>query len=398
MTTKLLVILALLSAVAPLSIDLYLPAFPAMADDLATSTSAVQLTLTAFLVGITIGQLIFGPLSDRFGRLRPLLIGAVLCVVASIVAVIAPNVAVLVGARLVQGIGGAAGMVIGRAIISDVAHGKAAARAFSLMMIVGGIAPVIAPMIGGFLVDPIGWRGILTVILALAVIMVACVVAGIRETLPAPRRAELKAQRAQSASSSAALRSREFLAYTFTFGFSFAVMMAYISASPFVYQDMMGLSSMAYGIAFGCNAFALMIVSGIAARLAATRSVSGMLAAGVGLMTTGVIVVGVLVAAGVDPIWLSVPLFFTVASLGLILGNATALALGAVPAAAGSASAVLGALQFGLAAVVSPLVGLGGEDTAAPMAIVMAASALIAVVALLASRAPHHQGVRPLVG
>jgi DHA1 family bicyclomycin/chloramphenicol resistance-like MFS transporter len=161
---------------------------------------------------------------------------------------------------------------------------------------------------------------------------------------------------------------------------------------------MMGLSSMAYGNAFGCNAFALMIVSGIAARLAATRSVSGMLAAGVGLMTTGVIVVGVLVAAGVDPIWLSVPLFFTVASLGLILGNATALALGAVPAAAGSASAVLGALQFGLAAVVSPLVGLGGEDTAAPMAIVMAASALIAVVALLASRAPHHQGVRPLVG
>ncbi|GAB06396.1 Bcr/CflA family efflux MFS transporter [Gordonia amarae] len=387
MGNKLLVILALLSAVAPLSIDLYLPAFPAMSEDLSTSTSAVQLTLTAFLVGITIGQLIFGPLSDRFGRLRPLLIGAVLCVVASIAAVIAPNVAILVAARLVQGIGGAAGMVIGRAIISDVAHGKAAARAFSLMMIVGGIAPVIAPMVGGFLVDPIGWRGILTVVLGLAVIMLACVVAGIRETFPALRRAELKVLREQSGSPNAALRSREFLSYTLTFGFSFAVMMAYISASPFVYQDMMGLSSMAYGIAFGCNAFALMIVSGIAARLTATHSVRGMLATGVGLMTAGVAAVGILVATGVDPIWLSVPLFVTVASLGLILGNATALALGAVPAAAGSASAVLGALQFGLAAVVSPLVGLGGEDTAAPMAVVMAASALIAVTAFALSRA-----------
>ena len=289
MGNKLLVILALLSAVAPLSIDLYLPAFPAMSEDLSTSTSAVQLTLTAFLVGITIGQLIFGPLSDRFGRLRPLLIGAVLCVVASIAAVIAPNVAILVAARLVQGIGGAAGMVIGRAIISDVAHGKAAARAFSLMMIVGGIAPVIAPMVGGFLVDPIGWRGILTVVLGLAVIMLACVVAGIRETFPALRRAELKVLREQSGSPNAALRSREFLSYTLTFGFSFAVMMAYISASPFVYQDMMGLSSMAYGIAFGCNAFALMIVSGIAARLTATHSVRGMLATGVGLMTASLV-------------------------------------------------------------------------------------------------------------
>ena len=385
LTTRLLLILALLSAVAPLSIDLYLPAFPSMAEDLSTSTSAVQLTLTAFLVGITIGQLIFGPLSDRFGRLRPLLIGAVLCVVASIVAVIAPSISILVAARLFQGIGGAAGMVIGRAVISDVARGKAAARAFSLMMIVGGIAPVIAPMIGGFLVDPLGWRGILTVVLGLAVIMVVCVLFGIRETLPAARRAELKALRAQSDSPYEALRSREFLSYTLTFGFSFAVMMAYISASPFVYQDMMGLSSIWYGIMFGCNAFALMIVSGVAARLAAVRSARGMLATGVAAMATGGAALALLVAAGVDPIWLSGPLFLAIASLGLILGNATALALGAVPAAAGSASAVLGALQFGLAAVVSPLVGLGGEDTAAPMAVVMGISAVIAVIAFLTS-------------
>ncbi len=139
-TTPLLLVLGLLSAVAPFATDLYLPAFPQMATELATSATTVQLTLTAFLVGVTAGQLVFGPLSDRFGRVPPLVAGAVLCVIASAVAVFAPNVAVLVAARLFQGLGGAAGMVIGRAVISDLSTGKAAARAFSLMMIVGGVA------------------------------------------------------------------------------------------------------------------------------------------------------------------------------------------------------------------------------------------------------------------
>ncbi len=194
-TVGLLVTLALLSAVAPFATDLYLPAFPQMVDDLHTSPTNVQLTLTAFLLGLAAGQLVFGPLSDRYGRVRPLVLGAAVCVLASVVAVLAPSIEVLVAARLAQGLTGAAGMVIGRAIISDLATGRAAARAFSLMMIVGGIAPIAAPLAGGFLVQPLGWRGALAVILALVVAMLVAALVVIRETHTEERRAALRPTR-----------------------------------------------------------------------------------------------------------------------------------------------------------------------------------------------------------
>ena len=155
----LLATLALLSAVAPFSTDLYLPGFPQMVADLRTSPTNVQLTLTACLLGLAIGPLVFGPLSDRIGRVRPLLAGAAICVLASLAAALAPTIEVLIAARFVQGFTGAAGMVIGRAIVSDLATGRAAARAFSLLMLVGGLAPVAAPLAGGFIVGPLGWRG-----------------------------------------------------------------------------------------------------------------------------------------------------------------------------------------------------------------------------------------------
>lgn len=385
----LLLVLALLSAVAPFATDMYLPAFPQMTDELATSATAVQLTLTAFLVGIMVGQLIFGPISDRLGRFRPLVFGAVLCVVASAVAVWAPSIAVLGIARFLQGLGGAAGMVIGRAIISDLAKGKAAARAFSLMMIVGGVAPVIAPLFGGFLVGPIGWRGILGVVLVLAILMLVSILAVVRETLPADRRAELRARHADESSPLSALRSRAFVGYSLTFAFAFAVMMAYISASPFLYQDMIGLGTVGYGLAFGANALALTAVSGLAARLIVSFSVRGVVATGIGLVAASTVAFGVLVLSGVPAGWLAVPIFIAVGSLGLVFGNATALALQAVPKAAGSASAVLGALQFGLAAVVSPLVSIRGQETAGPLAIVMLCSAAIAVLAFVFAGSPE---------
>jgi DHA1 family bicyclomycin/chloramphenicol resistance-like MFS transporter len=170
------------------------------------------------------------------------------------------------------------------------------------------------------------------------------------------------------------------------FGFAFAVMMAYISASPFLYQDMLGLGTVGYGLAFGLNALALMGISILSAKLTATRSVTGVLTVGIALVLASTVAFAVLVVTGAPVFWLAVPLFTAVGSLGLVLGNATALALGAVPSAAGSASAVLGALQFGLAALVSPLVSIGGEGTAAPLAIVMLASAVVAVVALVLAR------------
>jgi DHA1 family bicyclomycin/chloramphenicol resistance-like MFS transporter len=393
-TAGLLIVLALLSVIAPFATDLYLPAFPVMTDDLGTSATGVQLTLTSFLVGVALGQLVFGPLSDRFGRKGPLVVGAALCVAASIAAAIAPTVGILIAARFIQGASGAAGMVIGRAIISDLATGKAAARAFSLTMIVGGVAPVLAPVIGSVLVEPIGWRGILWVVAIIAALMLIAVLLVVRESHSKQRRTELQQSLTGREKPSIALRSQIYLGNTFAFAFAFAVLMAYISASPFLYQTMMGLSTVQYGLLFGANALALTIVSGISARLSATLPVGRLLGLGLGLVLVAAAAMMVLVVIDVSPIWLTVPVFVAVASLGLVLGNATSLALAAVPRAAGLGSAVLGALQFGLGAVVSPLVGIRGEDTAFPLAVIMLVSAVIAVVAFAVGNLPQRSHTR----
>jgi DHA1 family bicyclomycin/chloramphenicol resistance-like MFS transporter len=381
-TPALLVTLALLSAVAPFATDLYLPAFPTMVTQLHTTAAGVQLTLTAFLIGLALGQLLFGPLSDRFGRIRPLIAGAVVCVAASAVTVFAPTVEILIAARFAQGFAGAAGMVIGRAIISDLATGKAAARAFSLMMIVSGIAPVVAPLAGGFLIAPIGWRGALAVILGLSTAMLLAVLAVVRETHTEHRRAALRAQRATDGSPLTSLLSRTYLGNTAAFAFAFAAMMAYISASPFVYQTMMGLSAGEYGAMFGMNAFTLLAVSALSAKLASRHEVHHLAATGLGVVSASSIAVLTLAATGVSPGWLAIPLLTLVGGMGLIFGNTTALALSAAPRAAGSASAVLGASQFLLAALVSPLVSIAGESTAVPLGIIVVSASVIACVSL----------------
>ncbi|TGD90673.1 Bcr/CflA family efflux MFS transporter [Mycolicibacterium sp. CH28] len=382
----LLLVLALLAAVAPVATDLYLPAFPQMTAELRASATGVQLTLTAFLLGLTFGQLAFGPLSDRLGRRGPLLVGTLLCVAASAVAATAPSIGVLIAARFAQGFTGAAGMVIGRAVISDLATGKAAARAFSLMMIVGGVAPVIAPSVGGLLVGPAGWRGILWVVCGVAVAMLIATVAVVRESHPKHRRERLKADAEQGTSPWTELRSRAYVTNTLAFGFGFSVMMAYISASPFVYQVMMGLTPTQYGIAFGVNALGIVSVSALSARLSLTISSAKQLAVGLALTMAATLTLLALVLTGAASWLLMIPIFVAVASQGLILGNSTALALGAVPRASGAGSAGLGALQFGLGAAVSPLVGLGGEHTALPLAVVMVTMSALALTAFLAGR------------
>jgi MFS transporter, DHA1 family, multidrug resistance protein len=318
-------------------------------------------------------------LSDRWGRLRPLVIGTVLCVAASAVAALAPSIGVLVAARFVQGFTGAAGMVIGRAIISDLATGKAAARAFSLMMIVGGVAPVIAPFAGSLLVGPIGWRGILWVVCGVAVLMFLGTVLVIRESHPADRRAAIRTAAKSGDSAVRALRTRAFAGNTIAFAFGFSVMMAYISASPFVYQNIIGLTPLQYGIAFGCNALGITVMSAVSARLATRVPARTLLGCGVGAVFAAAVVLLVLVVSGASAWWYPVPIFVAVAGQGLILGNATALALGAVPKHAGTGSAVLGALQFGIGAAVAPLVGLGGDHAALPLALTMVACGLVAV-------------------
>lgn len=377
--------LALLSAIAPFATDLYLSAFPAMTDELSTSATGVQLSLTTFLVGAGLGQLIFGPLSDRLGRRGPLLIGLVIYLAASIAAALAPTVTVLVIARLVQGLSGAAGMVLSRAIISDLATGVAAARALSVMMLVSSIAPIAAPFVGSLLVEPIGWRGLLGIVASLGALSIVLVLVFVRETRTSRTSSDQQAAR----HGRGRLLSRRYIGYTLTYAFVFSTMMAYISASPFVYQNMIGMSEVQYGLMFGLNAIVMAATGAVSAKLVGRYSPAQLIRVGLTINLAAIIALVALALSPLPPIWLTLPILVAVGSLGLTVGNATALALDAVPGRGGSASAWLGCLQFVLAGIVSSIVGIGGEYTAVPLALTMLAGSIIASLAFaLARRAP----------
>lgn len=383
-----LVTLALLAAVAPFGIDLYLAAFPAMTFDLSTTATGVQLSLTAFLVGAGLGQIIFGPWSDRAGRMVPLLTGLVLFLAASVLAIAADTIEVLVAARLLQGLGGAAGMVIGRAMILDREEGKDAARALNLMMMIGGVAPVVAPLAGSLLVDDIGWRGLLSIVGALGLISLVATLLFVKESLPRPVRQAR--QRTGARGSWRGLLTRGYVGHVIAFGFAMAIMMAYISASPFVYQDMIGLSVAEYGLAFAVNAIGMVVVTALSARLTQRVHPRYLVATGLAVSFVAIVVILLLTVTRAPVAWLMVPLFLAIAPLGLVLGNATALALSAVPhTATGIGSAFLGLLQFLLAGLVAALVGLGGENTTLPLALTMLGASVIALAGLALGRATH---------
>jgi DHA1 family bicyclomycin/chloramphenicol resistance-like MFS transporter len=370
----LLLVLASLGAVAPVATDLYLPGFPALGHDLGADASSVQLTLTAFLLGMAVGQLVTGPLSDRFGRRRPLLLSATVCVLAGVATAVAPTLPVLAAARLVQGFAGAGGMVVGRAVIADLATGRAAARAFTLMITVGGIAPVLAPTVGGLLVGPLGWRGLLWTVTGLCALMLVGVVLVVHETLHADVRAE---RRTTLVGGVRAVLSRP--AYrrpVAVLACSFGVMMAYISSSPFVYQNVLGFSAVSYGIAFGVNATGLITVGFVASKLVDTWPPRTMVRAGVSVQTAAALTF-VALAVLSAPAWLyAAPIFVAVVCNGAIMGSSAALAMAEVREIAGTGSAVLGFSQFTLGAVVAPLVGLGGDSSAVVPAVVMAVAAV----------------------
>lgn len=375
--------LAVLASVAPFGTDLYLSAFPTMMGELGTTATGVQLSLTAFLVGAGVGQVIFGPWSDKVGRMLPLLSGLVLFLTASVVAFSAGSIELLVAARFLQGLGGSAGMVIGRAMILDRERGQAAAKALSIMMMIGGVAPVVAPLGGSLLADSIGWRGLLGIVAGLGVFALGTTCMFVRETLPrADREARVNANGGHATSWST-LTSRGYVGNVMAFAFGMAIMMAYISASPFVYQNIMGLSTIQYGLAFAVNALGIVLATGLSARLVGRFTIRDLATAGLTISLLAVIAILLLTVTGASPMWLLVPMFCAIAPLGLVFGNATALALSAVSReSTGLASAILGFLQFLLAGIVTGLVGIAGENTALPMALTMLAMAIIAIAGL----------------
>ncbi|MEU4155146.1 Bcr/CflA family efflux MFS transporter [Actinoplanes sp. NPDC026670] len=374
----LLLVLAALAAVAPVATDLYLPGFPAIGAELGVDASGVQLTLTSFLIGMAVGQLVTGPLSDRYGRRKPLVVSVAVSVAAGVACAVAPTLPLLVAARLVQGLAGAGGMVIGRAVIADLATGRAAARAFTLMLTVGGVAPVLAPSVGGLLAGPVGWRGMLWAVALLSLALLVAVIVVVAET-----RAPVEQQMSWPAAVRTVAGSRGYRAPVTVFAFSFAVMMAYIAASPFLYQNVVGLSELGYGVLFGVNAAGLIGAGAVAGRLVRRIDPARMIRWCIAVQVAATVSFLLLAVSGASVWTFPVAVFVAVTANGGIMGNSAALAMAEVREVAGTGSAVLGFSQFALGAAVSPLVGLGGANSAVVPAVVMAAASLLAGAACL---------------
>ncbi len=381
---RLVVLLGALTALGPLSNDAYIPSLPQISTDLQASASAVQLSLTACLLGLGIGQMIAGPLSDALGRRRPLLAGLALFAAAGVLCTIAPNVWTLVALRALQGLGGATGIVIAAAVVRDRHSGAAAARFFSLLMLVTGVAPILAPVLGGQLLLVSSWKGIFVALAVLGGLMLAAVAAGLPETLPVERR-QPGGLRAGGQAFKRLLADRMFVGYTLACGFAFAAMFAYIAGSPFVLQDIHGLSPQMFSLVFAVNALGLVIAAQINGRIVEEVGARRLLATGVSASAIGGIglLAATLTDAGLVP--LLVALFVVVSAVGLVMPNAIALALQNHGDVAGSAAALLGLAQHLIGAAVVPLVGLAGNDTALPMGITIAllgAAALAAFTVL----------------
>jgi DHA1 family bicyclomycin/chloramphenicol resistance-like MFS transporter len=366
-----LVILGALAAFGPLSNDTYLSALPSIGSDLDASAASVQLTVTACLLGLASGQLVAGPLSDRLGRRRPLLVGLGGYTVVSLLCALAPSVWALIALRLAQGLCGAAGIVIARAIVRDLHEGAAAARVFALILVVTGLAPILAPIAGAAVLQVSTWRGIFVALAGVGAVISLATFVGLRESLPRERRRSDGLRRTLSVFGGL-LHDRWFIGHGLATGLVFGAMFAYIAGSPFVLQEIYGLSPVEFSLVFGLNALGIVTVSVLGSRIVGRVGPRVLLTVGLleSCVGAGLLVLAIVLDLGVVAVCLA--LFLVVSAVGLVSPNATALALTEHPETAGSASALLGLLQFVVGAVAAPLVGVAGADDALPMAITIA--------------------------
>ncbi|MEO8008185.1 MAG: Bcr/CflA family multidrug efflux MFS transporter [Betaproteobacteria bacterium] len=372
-------ILSALVAFAPMSIDMYLPALPALERYFATDTASVQQTLASFFLGLAVGQLFYGPIADRFGRKPPLYFGLTLYVAASAGCALALDIGSLIGLRFLQALSGCAGMVVARAVVRDLYDHQESARVFSVLLMVMGIAPVLAPLAGGYLLTWLGWRSIFWV---LAIFGGSCLLA-VKFRLPETLSASMPRVRLSLALSNYAglLADRRFLGYALSGGFGQAGMFAYISGSPFVFIDLFGVPANAYGWLFGLNAAGIIAFTQ-ANRLLLLRFHADRILGIANLANVALCLV--LLASAVSEIaglvGIVIPLFFIVSLRGLTFPNASAGAMAPFPRKAGSASALLGSVQFAIAAIASAAVGFFHDGTAVPMSVVISVCGLFAFV------------------
>ncbi|MGY1811947.1 multidrug effflux MFS transporter [Blastococcus sp. SYSU D00820] len=376
----LLVLLGALSAFGPLSMDLYLPALPSVGEDLVAGQSSVQLTLSSVAVGLAAGQLVAGPLSDRFGRRVPLLLGVGAWALASLLCALSPTVGVLVAIRLLQGLGGAAGIVLARAIVRDRYSGTESARMFAVLASIGGAAPVLAPLVGGQLLRVTDWRGLFVVLAGIGLLLLVASAWRLPETLPPERRVS-GGLRTTLRNGRALLARRAFLAAVLAQGLAFAALFTYISTSSFVLQDGFGLTAQQFSLVFGVNGIGIVLAGQVSRVLVGRVGARRLLRAGLFVQVAGAVALVVAALAGAGLPVVLPALFVVVAATGVVLPNATALAMAGAARMAGTASALVGVGQFAVAGVIAPLTGLGAAGTLLPMALVVLGSAALGAVA-----------------
>ncbi|QEW01089.1 multidrug effflux MFS transporter [Microbacterium caowuchunii] len=378
LTTPMLVGLGGLAMLGPFATDAFLPALPSIAGEFAVSAGAAQLTLSGVTIGMAVGQLVSGPLSDAIGRRMPLLGGSAALAVFSLLAAVAPSLPVLTLACLVLGFGAAAGATVARAVVADLETGSALTRGFALLGSAMALGPVIAPVVGVALMLLWGWRGVFTGMAVLAALSFVFIAVLVPESLPRSRRVR-GGIRAVPAAVAAAARTRTFWCGALVVWFAFAATFAYIAASPYVIQEMLGFSPVGYAGAFAVNGAGVVVAGLIAARLARRLEPQRIVVLGLSALTVGVVLVVAAVAAGMVTAWLVLPGFFLIAaSCGFYIGPSLALAVHELRRTAGTALALVGAVQFAIAGLVSPLAVLGGPGDLTPLAVILAVGTLLA--------------------
>ncbi|MEV4666395.1 multidrug effflux MFS transporter [Microbacterium sp. LWO12-1.2] len=375
-------LLLLLTVFGPISMDLYLPALPALTGELGASTSIAQLTVTACLIGLAVGQLVAGPVSDRHGRRGVLLFGIVAYIATSLLCAISPTVELLILARFVQGLAGGVGIVIAQAAGRDVYTGTALIRFYGRLTVIGGFAAIVGPLLGGLLSSVTDWRGLFVFLAAIGALILTVTLLVFRETLPAGDRAAGGFGRTVQ-DFRTLLSDRVFLGAILNQGFLYAALFAYLAGATFVLQDIYGLSPLGYALAFGANSAGFMVCGYLAGRVSERVSVRGTLAVGI---ATSLLGAAGLLAAGITTMPLAVvlvSLFLLSSGVAISSPPATTLALVGYPQIAGTASSLLGMVRFGFGGIAAPLVGIAGATSILPLGVVTVATTVLAAVALL---------------